>query len=547
MKTTLSILVLITVLIADIAAIDVSYDGQPPHEKKQLDKLLVIMERDGVPPERLDDSAVVWLHDNGYFDGSARFDGDHLVVFAAERCFLDRLLVKADSAFEVHLGIPFTRANFETALETLLDRYREQGYYFARCILAGATRNNRRVVVELTLSRGPTVTIASNVYSGLIRTKPNIVSKYLPTAPGDTLKEPVIRRSEKAASEIEFLDFEPPVLIHPRPGYTETDLEFRFREKKQFSFFGGGGYVPDDPTGLVWNANLTLLNLFGGGKEVAVQSERRERGRNVLSVRYRQPLFLLGVGHLDAGVATRDYRDEFYEFALHLGYAVRVSYALTAGLELGWKRVEPSTDLPGYSRFATAFSIGRCDLDDVWNPSRGVNLDWTITYIYRRYSTDSLAPGPIQEVHNETRNAVVMKLYRPLMGSLVGHLRLSYIGLETSEPLPPVSELIFVGGPGTLRGFRNEQFTAQRTAFGTFEPRFRFRQGYLFAFYDGAYINYPVAAHDGGCHTEELYRYGYGLGIALVDRARSLEISVGWNEEAAFDQPRLSVRLSRDF
>ena len=121
----------------------------------------------------------------------------------------------------------------------------------------------------------------------------------------------------------------------------------------------------------------------------------------------------------------------------------------------------------------------------------------------------------------------------------------NYRGLETGETEPPLSELYLIGGPGTLRGFRNDRFVAQRTAFASVEPRLRFRTAYLFLFYDGAYLNRRTVA-DSGTVTNEDYRYGYGLGLAVADANRSVKLSLGWNEETGFDQPRLSIELQSD-
>ena len=128
----------------------------------------------------------------------------------------------------------------------------------------------------------------------------------------------------------------------------------------------------------------------------------------------------------------------------------------------------------------------------------------------------------------------------------MGHAAFGYVGLETNESLPPPAELYYIGGPGTIRGYRNEQFAAIRSAYATLEPRLRFDSGYLFVFYEGAYINNRVAAGDGGTRADEFYRSSYGVGGAVIDGSRSVRISLGWNPEASFDQPRLSLEFSSE-
>ena len=43
--------------------------------------------------------------------------------------------------------------------------------------------------------------------------------------------------------------------------------------------------------------------------------------------------------------------------------------------------------------------------------------------------------------------------------------------------------------------------------------------------------------------TDETYRYGYGLGATIIDGPRSVKLSLAWNPDISFDQPRLSMEL----
>ncbi|MDH3937873.1 MAG: outer membrane protein assembly factor, partial [candidate division Zixibacteria bacterium] len=144
------------------------------------------------------------------------------------------------------------------------------------------------------------------------------------------------------------------------------------------------------------------------------------------------------------------------------------------------------------------------------------------------------------------RAAVAMQLAPALWGRLVTKLGVRYLGYLTDEPLPPTSELFLIGGPRSLRGFRNENFPAVHAVIGTVEPRFRFESGYLYLFHDGAYLNNRVRRFDGSVYTEERYRHGYGVGLAVIGPGSRLRLSLGWNPESAIDQPRLSIEFSAD-
>lgn len=470
-------------------------------------------------------------------------------VAAKPRDRIDSVYIESDSNYVIISDRAFDQSSLQAIIDDILRPYYDRGYYWASVKVDRIRKREARVELELRIIKGPVVELGGTIFTGLTRTSHDLVARYIPVRAGDTLTDETVRRAERRAGGIPFVVFHPPVVVRPHAGYTRADLEFQFSEKKQFGVEVGGGYLPDNSTGLVWHLNLSFNNLLGRGREASILSERREKGRNVLRLSYGQPVFFAGVGNLQFQVATRDYRDQFYEFSLEGEYVSRLKDDVSSGLSLGWKNVQPSVPLPAYSRFTAQFSIEREALDSKVNPANGLGLSWSVSYSYRRYAEDSLAGAPEQRSFNETRTSVALKWYKRAAGMLVGHLGLNYVGLETNESLPPISELIFLGGPGTIRGFRNEQFTALRAAFGTIEPRLRFSNGYIFSFYDAAYLNNRVSSSsdpDGSVITQELYRYGYGVGLALHNARRSVKLSLGWNPELPFDQPRLSVEFSSD-
>lgn len=523
---------------------DIRYEGARPSNSADYERRIEQLQLSLRDDAALLDSVSSWLESDGYLDAELRLDSGVFELNAGPRSILGRVAVSGPEDWLLEVNRPFTKDNLEEAIDTVLHRSHERGFFFSRATVVDVTRDNEEITVSVRLDKGPRVTISSQIFTGLKQTRPEVLRKYIGLETGDSLTTSGLEQAEEDAGDIPFVRFRPPVKVLPRPGYSEADIEFGFEELRQFQIFGGLGYVPDDPTGVVWNLDLKLRNLFGGGKQVALKSDRRNKGRNNLNISYGQPLFLLGIGWLDIQTATRDYRDDFYEFSFRAGYTTRLARQGSTGLGLAWKRVELADNSPSYSAYTVEYSIGRSATDRPLNPSEGLDISAALAYTYRRYSSADSAAG--REVFNETRSRLRLDAFQPVYRGLVGHVGLEYVGLETGQEQPPLSEMIFVGGPGSLRGYRNEQFVAQRAAFGTFEPRLRFDRGYAFLFYDGAYINRRLTAADSSVYTDELYRDGFGLGIMLHDSARSIKLSLGWNREAGFDQPRLSIEMATD-
>ncbi len=522
----------------------IHFTGTPPVEKQALlrssDRLL----RSSVPRTVALDSIAFWLIELGYLEATARQSGDSILVSAGPLYRLETVRVSHDSTMAFHPRTAFSKLALEAAADSLLSRYQVDGHYYARASIDSTTRAGNDLSISAKINPGPVVTIRKRIYNGLRYSRPGLVDRFLRNDFGELLTQTAIERVERDASAIPFLEAILPVTVEPCPGYTQADLVFTFAEKRQFRFFGGAGYLPDNSTGLVWNVDLTLQNLFGDGRQLSLRSERRELGKNTLSISYVQPSFLLGIGELRAEVSTRDYRNQFYEFAMSAEQTTRLADHLDVGVGIGWKRVEPAQREIGYNRVTAEVTGSRSSFGLVQNPVSGVALSWSVAYAHRSYRPDSSFFSTQSTSFSETRTSASFDWYHCLAGPIVSRLRARYQGLETSESTPPLSELYLVGGALTLRGFRNDQFAAQRTVLATVEPRVRFHSSYLFLFCDAAYINRPSSGSIEGSTVKELFRNGYGVGFAIVDRASFLRLSLGWNPEVALSEPRLLLEFS---
>lgn len=532
-------------LAGQVVSIELRFTEPEPRNTKAIESRAKSLESVGVPEESVADSVISWLVLDGYLDAHADVSGDTIGVHAGAR-FKVTFVVFEGTVDTLHFeGRPFTPDEMEKIAASLTTASRLHGHYWARFRITDVIVIDSSVGLVASIDEGPVVTVNNAEYAGLKHTSDNVVDRYLSMDRGDTVSTELLRETEQSARDIPFVRLQSLPEVRPLPGYSEVDVVYRFSEVRQFRIEGVGGYVPDDPVGLVWQLDLSLNNLFGDGRRVAVRSERRERGRNVLDLVYWQPLFWVGVGGIEGRAFTRDYRDDFYEFGVSVDFTTRLTAGVSSGVAASARRVEPSEFGRSYSAYGIGFTVTRDTRWNKLNPEGGYVLSAGVSYGHRRYSAGSVTgsdSGGI-ETFNETRSRLRAEYYQRLVGNLLGHLAVRYEGLETSEELPPLAELFLVGGPGSLRGYRTDQFAAQRVALASIEPRWRFSAGYLFVFYDAAYLNYRQEAGAGSVETNELYRDSFGLGLRLLDDDRQVTLSLGWNGEDPVDQPRLAVEI----
>ncbi|MCH7691784.1 MAG: BamA/TamA family outer membrane protein, partial [candidate division Zixibacteria bacterium] len=480
------LLVLAAFIVQSVQSVELLFEGRVPENSRDIKKAV---ERSPDPSFALLDSIVTDLVSRGYIDAAMEIKSGNIIIRAGSKYFVSKIILIADSiqqSDDIH--IPFDSASVSIAINQRLQKFRDQGYLYVSAETKKISIQDSLVLLKLDINMGPLVKIGEQIYAGLSRTGPGIISNYVPNLTGKKVTPALIKQAETAARNVPFLTFKPPLELAPRPGYTVSDIVFNFLEQTPVSFKGAAG-IAGEENNTVWSFDLALNNLFGSGKRVEIVSEKRESGRNLLHVQYSQPLFIAGTGKLKFEVLTRNYRDEFYEFDIAAGYATRLNNSFTTSLKLGWKSVIPETGNLNYRAVSGQLAIFKRTQPTSFNPSNGLEVNWAIDFRFRKYTSDNLPEFLKQRSFYETRNNLTVSLFQKFAGPFIWHGKIRYQGLETKEDLPPLSELILIGGPGTLRGYRNEQFAAIRTVYGTIEPRLRFGSGFGFLFYDAAYLN----------------------------------------------------------
>jgi outer membrane protein assembly factor BamA len=309
-----------------------------------------------------------------------------------------------------------------------------------------------------------------------------------------------------------------------------------------------GGYLPGEEEEFVYYLNLKGRNLFGRGQKAELLADQSAKNRTRFLIGYGQPLLATGFDFAYLQIGVRDFRDRFYEFAALLKYEFPVSEWFGLKGELGWKNVEPASEAARSFSVVTA-GVG-LDFGRIRHLRReqAFHSQWLFNYSGRRYRPADTGNVLEQAVFNDTRNEITIESQIPLGRLPAVYGRLLLQNVQTSEKPLPVSELFYFGGPGSLRGYRNEQFDAQRLALGNFEIRLFLSQAdYLYPFIDGAYFEDYVRELDDAITKIEETRLGYGLGVVLVAGQRKLRMELAWGEGIAFDQPRIAVSLISGF
>ncbi|MEK7774465.1 MAG: hypothetical protein AAB305_01095 [Candidatus Zixiibacteriota bacterium] len=481
----------------------------------------------------------VLLTSHGYLSPAITQYGDSLAIDVGERAVLSRIELYGDTALSIPVHAKYSDAIVMTALRKIVAECSSRGYLYARVMYDSVIISGDSLVAFGRFIRGGVSVLGEVQLTGLERTNPSLVQRIVDLDAGDTLTTELLAELEGRLSNLSFVRYAGPIEVQPHEGFTAVDLICRFEEIPQVELFGGVGYLPDDKSGLTWSGRAQLQNLFGSGKSIRIDTRRPQKKRNELDIAYSQIVFLGGTGSWGLGISTRDYIDQFYEFQVQSTWDMRSGPGSVLGGALGWKSVENET-----GRSFTAWSAGvRASLHG--NTSdRNRKGSWSVktefTSIYRRFRADS-SYAQINSAF-DVRAGVDIEASKSLFRSFGLMVSAGYHGLKTKDSIPSASELVYVGGPLLLRGYRTDQFAAIHAINGTIEPGVGFASGRTGLFVDAAWLS-SRTLFNGVAVTDEQIRTGFGWFVRLVGESSSLNIGLAWNPYVHFDEPRLTLDL----
>ncbi len=470
-----------------------------------------------------------------------------------DQYFIGNLILEGDTNDTIVCNKHFVESEFEILIDSILESYKNKGFYFVNLLSPTYKAKNNQVHIHLYLQTGPVVEVSAVEFAGIKKTDPELLRRYLAISSGDTLNMDKIEESMKRLKDVGFITSTDNPEIIPEPGYNKARVRFYLSETKSFNIEGAGGYIPDNNGNFVGYLDFKLQNYFGGGRRIGLLIDKKEKNRSVQQLLYSQPLFLLGNGRVDFLLSTRDFRELFYEFVVNSTYDFEIGRKFKARFNFGWKNLEPNEDIiRAYNVYNAGFGIKMGKIEKGFSRAPQFSVDWDIGYYARFYKEEAADSVSAQADINDTRNRLEVETTANLFASTILYLKANFMDVNSSEKPLPISEKFLFGGMSGLRGYRNDQFSARRLLIIETEPRFHFStNNYFYPFADAAYYEYYYLNTNGDLSKFDDFIWGYGFGFNLNSEKRSFDITLSWGEgdgtDSPFDQPRLNIVLSNSF
>ncbi|MGH7216934.1 MAG: outer membrane protein assembly factor BamA [Nitrospiraceae bacterium] len=358
---------------------------------------------------------------------------------------------------KIKQGEIFQRQKLRDEITRLTDLYGSRGYSFAE-VSPNVNPNmvDRTAGVILTIKEGEMMRIRQINISGNEKTKDNVIRREIRVDEQDVIDTPALKRSFQRLNNLNF--FETVEILPAKVAADRVDLNVRVKEKPTGQFSVGGGFSTLDQ--LVAIADITEGNIGGNGWMGRIRGQLGQQ-RQIGLITFRNPALndSLTSLQLDIYKSATNYITYFERktgasvsfgrwFSEYLSgsfgpYAEEISYSNPTA------SAPPliTTQIGHQSTTGFRASLTRDTRDYFQDPRTGwrtsISVTWGTPYLggsndFYKYLFDVNKYTPL---FYDTRLSVRARY---------GVIQLLNAGQDTPVPL---TELFFVGGINTMRGF----------------------------------------------------------------------------------------------
>jgi outer membrane protein assembly factor BamA len=455
----------------------------------------------------------------------------------------------ADSALVATLiglrpGQPADPPALGEALQRALGGLEARGHPYAQLGVRSLTWQDGVARAVVTAVPGPQVTVTAVRFEGLRATRPELVRRTVGRLVGLPY-DPAA--AEAARGRLEDLGLFRRVELLPLEGETDwsrAHVIYRLEERTYSTFEGALGFQGEGRR--VGLAHLGLENLAGTGRALDLRWEGRGEGVADFAARFGEP-WLLGTRLRLELMLLQNVQDTLYT-RTRWGARLRFPLGAGQGADAGYEQERVVADVGEVEEAnlqTTRFGLERDGRDDRLAPRRGLRLRLEGAQTFKRERLRPLA--------RRTANASTLEgqgewhLPLGLRGGLSYQWTVS--ARFSSQRVLPFFERFPVGGAASLRGYREEQFRADRAAVLRSEASLFAGPGgqRVFAFFDQAWMETRLAEPAGRERLERLWKPGIGVGMRLDSRAGRVGVDYGLEPGRPPLEGKLHLRLESRF
>ncbi|MAT58616.1 MAG: hypothetical protein CMF23_11660 [Ignavibacteriae bacterium] len=521
------------------------------------------------------------LNDLGYFNSELKISVDSLLqestysinlsynINEGSPSYINNISIsginKIDSAniyqqFSFLEGEIYSSNRLEEVISNSLDYLEDNGFPFAvikinSVVFENDTLNDEsNVNINLMFEKGFLGKIDNIEILGNTKTKDYVITRELRIDSSEVYSQ---NRIDEIPPKLNRLRFFQPV---KRPLFylnnkDEGILQISVEEKETNNFDGVVGYVPGNDnekgyfTGFV---NISLRNLFGTGRGAAFRWEQLSRETQEIEIKYLEPWLFSYPFNINLGLFQRKQDTTYVQRHINVQLDYLATEEISAGFIFETQATIPTDNgtnqftVFNSSTITTGVNFQIDSRDDFYAPTSGVYF--LNSYKYSRKKIN----GPERFITSQTETNITLQKIEVDFNTFFEIFNRNIIaigvhGRELQGSFFEISDLYFLGGTNSLRGYRERQFQGNRLLWSNLEYRYLLtRRSFAFAFFDSGYF---LRSEDQSRNIQKIsdVKLGYGIGINLETGLGVLGVSFALAQGDSFSEGKIHFGLLNEF
>ncbi|KAA3611301.1 MAG: hypothetical protein D8M58_15145 [Calditrichaeota bacterium] len=462
--------------------------------------------------------------------------------------------------FTVREFDPYSELSIENDLTQMLSYAADSGFVFAKVRVTDMDirkeENDFFADINIHISEGKRIFIDRVELNGNDYTKENVILRELPTGVGRQYSKSTIEQIPQQLMRLGiFKNVKTPAMLIGKNG--EYILSLEIEEGNATTFDGVVGFIPENKTssktksggfftGLV---DISFRNLFGTARSFDVHWEKPDRDSENFFLRYTEP-WLLGYPFDISGSLERTVRDSTYiewKGGVQTRWRYNRNFSIVSSLQrqvvLPDSFANVNLRLVRYEQMNLEVGLVYDTRDYAINPRKGIYLGNSYTFGLK----NNFGPGFLLREDNIKTNEQIellklnFKWFYELFHNQV--LAIQLTGNQVKGNRLQLTDFVWFGGAKTLRGYRENQFRGDLTAWMNLEYRFLLgRNSRIFLFNDWGAYHFK----DSQTEIEEILP-GYGIGLRLNTGLGIMAVDFGLGKGDDFSQAKIHFGLINRF